>query len=216
MACRHIKPNGERCKSPSLRGHAFCYFHAKLHSATRIRVMDDVRLPLPEDATSVQLSIARISEALLSSRIDTKHAAQLLWGLQLALQSLNRPAPVWEDIEPVRSITRTKDGDDLAPIQEICEPDDDCNECEWADTCDDYHGDPRDNEDDEVGDGEESPEDEDCDEEEIGKEASDADSGSADDGQRKECLGQRLGLTYSGKQLWSDSISSTESPMTVS
>ncbi len=50
LACRHIKPNGVRCESPALRGHSFCYFHAKLHSTTRIGVSDDFRLPLPEDA----------------------------------------------------------------------------------------------------------------------------------------------------------------------
>jgi hypothetical protein len=29
MACRHIEPNGPRCKSPALRGGSFCYFHAR-------------------------------------------------------------------------------------------------------------------------------------------------------------------------------------------
>ena len=28
--CRHIKTNGQRCKSPSLRLSAFCYFHSRL------------------------------------------------------------------------------------------------------------------------------------------------------------------------------------------
>lgn len=29
--CRHIKANGLRCQSPSLRAEPFCYFHARLH-----------------------------------------------------------------------------------------------------------------------------------------------------------------------------------------
>jgi hypothetical protein len=29
--CRHIKTNGQRCKSPSLGLLAFCYFHSRLH-----------------------------------------------------------------------------------------------------------------------------------------------------------------------------------------
>src|SRR5208283_4342760 len=90
LACRHIKPNGLRCESPALRGHSFCYFHSKLHSATRIGIMDDFRLPLPEDAAAIQLSIAQISEALLASRIDSKRVAQLLWGLQIAIQTIPR------------------------------------------------------------------------------------------------------------------------------
>ncbi len=186
MACRHIKPDGDRCESPSLRGHAFCYFHARLHSATKVGLTDNIKLPVPEDARSIQLGLAQVFAALLSSRIDSKRAAQLLWGLQIAVQSLDRGVPTPEDIMPVKSVTHTNDGDDLAPVLEICEPDDDCNECEWADTCDEYHGDPRDEEDDEVGDGEESPGEVDCDEEESGEDAADAHSGSDNGGQHKE------------------------------
>jgi hypothetical protein len=215
MSCRHIKTNGERCKSPALRGHAFCYFHAKLHCATRIGVMDNVQLPIPEDAKSIQLSLAQIFAALLSSRIDVKHSAQLLWGLQIAIQSLDRQPSEPDEIEPVRFLTRTKDGEELAPIQECCDDDDNCDECESADECPDYHGEGRDDEencdededdgdDEEEGDDEEDgSEDENNDDEEDGDEEQDGDNeeeqtASAAPSSDKELIATIKRLTASG------------------
>src|SRR5208283_2651521 len=86
MACRHIKPNGLRCKSPALRGHSFCYFHSKLHA----RVSDDaarfgpIKLPLPEDPAAIQIAISRIFDGMLTGRLDGKLAGRLLYGLQIA------------------------------------------------------------------------------------------------------------------------------------
>ncbi len=137
LACRHIKPNGIRCESPALRGHAFCYFHSKLHSATRIGIMDDLRLPLPEDAAAIQFSIAQISEALLASRIDSKHAAQLLWGLQIASQTI--PRSCRNDLETIPSLTVNKEGEELAPVARICNGWDDCGTCKFQDGCTNFH-----------------------------------------------------------------------------
>ena len=135
LACRHIKPNGVRCESPALRGHAFCYFHSKLHSATSIGIWDDIKLPLPEDTAAIQLSIAQISAALLASRIDSKRAAQLLWGLQIAIQTI--PRGIQFDPESIESLTHTKDGEELAPETRICNGFDKCKGCRYADGCTD-------------------------------------------------------------------------------
>ena len=147
LACRHIKPNGLRCESPALRGHAFYYFHSKLQSATSIGSMDDIRLPLPEDTAAIQLSIAQISAALLASRIDSKKAAQLLWGLQIAIQTI--PRGLTFDPESVQSLTRTKDGEELAPETRICNGLDKCKGCQYADTCTDIQRYINDDDDDE-------------------------------------------------------------------
>jgi hypothetical protein len=133
LACRHIKPNGVRCQSPALRGHAFCYFHSKLHSTTRIGIMDDFRLPLPEDAGAIQFSIAQIFEALLASRIDSKQAAQLLWGLQIATQTI--PRSNRSDPESIHSLTVNKEGEELAPEARVCNGLDNCEGCKYADGC---------------------------------------------------------------------------------
>ena len=95
--------------------------------------MDDFRLPLPEDAAAIQLSIAQISEALLASRIDSKRVAQLLWGLQIAIQTIPRSTAF--DPESVQSLTRNKEGDELAPETRICNGFDRCKGCQYADGC---------------------------------------------------------------------------------
>ena len=140
VICRHIKTNGRRCKSPSLGLSAFCYFHSRLHrrhknllenapallennsnptsSATGQPqyLPDPLELELPplEDAESIQVSISLLVAALARNRIDSKRAAVLLYGLQLA--SSNARSII---IEPattsiVRNLARTKSGIDLA------------------------------------------------------------------------------------------------------
>jgi hypothetical protein len=140
VICRHIKTNGRRCKSPSLGLSAFCYFHSRLHrrhknllenapallenysnptsSATGQPqyLPDPLELELPplEDAESIQVSISLLVAALARNRIDSKRAAVLLYGLQLA--SSNARSII---IEPtatsiIRTLARTKSGIDLA------------------------------------------------------------------------------------------------------
>jgi hypothetical protein len=140
--CRHIKTNGRRCKSPSLRVSAFCYFHSRLlrrhkHLVETAPVLSvnhpnppasaaetpqylpetvplELDLPPLEDVESIQVSISLLVAALARNRIDSKRAAVLLYGLQLA--STNARSVT---IEPaansiVRTLARTKSGLDLA------------------------------------------------------------------------------------------------------
>ncbi|MBB5341599.1 hypothetical protein [Tunturiibacter gelidoferens] len=140
--CRHIKTNGRRCKSPCLGLSAFCYFHSRLLRRHRTLVETAPALPanepdipvsatgtpqyLPEalpieldlppleDVESIQVSISLLVAALARNRIDSKRAAVLLYGLQLA--STNARSVT---IEPaassiVRALVRTKSGMDLA------------------------------------------------------------------------------------------------------
>jgi hypothetical protein len=117
-----------------MRSHAFCYFHARLHSTTNLGVTDDVTLPIPEDSRAIQESLGKLFQAILTSRIDSKKAAQLLWGLQIASSNLPRkPKP---DPKSVPSVTRTRDGVELAPVLNVCDPITECSRCEKAETCD--------------------------------------------------------------------------------
>jgi hypothetical protein len=142
VICRHIKTNGRRCKSPSLGLSAFCYFHSRLlrrhkHLLEITRVSSaenpnsparpsetpqylpeavplELDLPPLEDVESIQVSISLLVAALARNRIDSKRAAVLLYGLQLA--STNARSVT---IEPaanaiVRTLARTKSGLDLA------------------------------------------------------------------------------------------------------
>ncbi|MGH9555382.1 MAG: hypothetical protein ACRD2Y_06115 [Terriglobales bacterium] len=77
--CQHIKVNGLRCGSPSLKGRRYCYFH---YEVTRQLVRTDI--PVLEDAGSVQYSLNRLAEYILEKRIDYKQASLLLWLMQIA------------------------------------------------------------------------------------------------------------------------------------
>ena len=90
--CRHIKPNGLQCESPALRGGHFCCFHAHSHTVgaePHLRY-GPLQLPTPEDAASIQLSVARINDAVINGRIDLKKAASLINAIKVAAQFIDR------------------------------------------------------------------------------------------------------------------------------
>ena len=145
--CRHIKTNGQRCKSPALSGSAYCYFHSCVHTMAKAKstIWDDVNLPMLEDAASIQVAISQIMAGFLSSRLDARHTGLLLYALQIASQNIDRSVfRVHSD--SVQSMTVTSEGDELAPEEEVCERGD-CAGCDQRDTCEDY--DPEDDEEDE-------------------------------------------------------------------
>jgi hypothetical protein len=101
--CRHIKTNGRRCRSPRLTGRDLCYFHTRLFQrheaviqtsapiigpsvASNALAASPIELNLPalEDPESIQVSISLLVAALADNRIESKRAAVLLYGLQLA------------------------------------------------------------------------------------------------------------------------------------
>lgn len=128
--CRHIKTNGQRCGSPSLRDNYFCYYHDKIHNVGAEPHMKygPLQLPAPEDLASVQLSVARINAAVINGTIDLKKATTLLYGLQIAAQYINR-AQKFDESKTVLSAELTIQGDELAPDESIRNSDGDGNQC---------------------------------------------------------------------------------------
>jgi len=84
--CRHVQPNGLRCKSPAMRGSLFCYFHARLHGPA-------LELPPPDNLASISDSVAMVLSVLASGRIDECRAKVLLNSLRLAEQFVDRSKP---------------------------------------------------------------------------------------------------------------------------
>ena len=128
--CRHIMPNGAKCESPALRDKPYCYFHTRLHrfnAAQPIGVMDDFRLPVLEDRSAIQIALAQILDALCACRIDNRRAGIMLYALQIASQNVDRNQSIIPTTA-VESITQTDTGDELAPEERICDPDD-CPTC---------------------------------------------------------------------------------------
>ncbi len=145
--CRHIKTNGRRCKSPALGQSAFCYFHSRLHRRHKNLVENarglvenqmnsasgatgthqilpesapplELDLPPLEDVESIQVSISLLIAALARNRIDSKRAAVLLYGLQLASTNARSITIEPSATSVIRTLSRTKSGIDLAAKDE--------------------------------------------------------------------------------------------------
>ena len=137
MACRHIKTNGLRCKSPATRGQSFCYFRAKLHTVSACRQVRSDLAPLPEDPAAILLAIAQISAAMLNRPLEGKRAGQFLFGLQIASRHTNHDFHR-NQLETVEWVSQSDEGDELAPRLRVCNRLDVCVGCKYAKTCPNY------------------------------------------------------------------------------
>ena len=138
--CRHIMPNGAKCHAAALRGKPYCYFHTRLHRLTSqppIRPDGDLRLPVIEDRSAIQVAIAQVFDALCSNRIDSRRAGLFLYGIQIASQNVQRSLCMIPR-DAVESITETEVGEELGPEERICDVPEDCVDCPERTTCDDY------------------------------------------------------------------------------
>ena len=93
--CHHYQaPSGQRCGSPALKGEYYCYHHiVKQAARTNRRVLIDpevTRMEIPpiEDRPSIFIALAAVVHRLAENTIDTRRAGQMIYGLQVALQSL--------------------------------------------------------------------------------------------------------------------------------
>ena len=152
--CRHIKSNGSRCKSPSLNGMPYCYFHNRLHRSRSAPSPTDgsIDLPMLEDRSSIQVALSQILGALGSSRPDTRCAGLFLYGLQIASQNVERHGDILP-CDAVESTTQTEDGEELAPEHRVCGSNDRCFDCPERQTCENF--DPEDVDEDEDDEGDE-------------------------------------------------------------
>lgn len=84
--CHHVHLTGRQCGSPALSGHRLCYYHQQ----TRRPKLPNYKLPLLEDAASVQFGLVQVARALEDKAYDTKTGALLLYALQTASANLKR------------------------------------------------------------------------------------------------------------------------------
>jgi hypothetical protein len=84
--CRWVKQDGTGCGSPQIRKHIYCYAHKQMMEARALAL----RLPAPEDANAIQISLMRVQKALIDDTISAKKAGLLLYSLQLALTNVGQ------------------------------------------------------------------------------------------------------------------------------
>ena len=137
--CRHIKPDGHRCGSPSLRDQNFCFYHRtarrcgprqpQVQTATA-RKASTFDLPSPADLadrSGIQLAVALLLHKIAHNEIDPRRAGLLLYGLQIATVALPKPAKDTKksrtDPLPVEDITEDPLHGPIAPPCELGEND---------------------------------------------------------------------------------------------
>ena len=85
--CEHIRLSGQRCGSPALRDHKYCYFHDySFNPANRYKG----GIPMIEDATSIQVGLLRVIRNLEGEPASSKNYGLMLYALQTASANLKR------------------------------------------------------------------------------------------------------------------------------
>jgi hypothetical protein len=109
--CQHIKVNGIQCASPAVRARRFCYFHNQFRQK-QLQINSNlqqqrwkVKLPLLEDANSIQMGLVQVMRLLVTQQIDHRTAALMLYALQTA--SANLKHTLFEP-EPTRVVIDRK------------------------------------------------------------------------------------------------------------
>ena len=89
--CSHIKVNGVRCGSPSLRQEVFCYFHQRMIRGVRTPPKSRLH-PIAnfEDAQAIQASLMEVVNALVRNHIDVARARLILRALSIAVRNSNK------------------------------------------------------------------------------------------------------------------------------
>ena len=89
--CTHIKVNGIRCGSPSLRQEVFCYFHQRMIRGVRTPPKSRLH-PIAnfEDAQAIQASLMEIVNALVRNQIDVARARLVLRALSIAARNASK------------------------------------------------------------------------------------------------------------------------------
>ena len=89
--CTHIKVNGIRCGSPSLRQEVFCYFHQRMIRGVRTPPKSRLH-PIAnfEDSQAIQASLMEVVNALVRNHIDVARARLILRALSIAARNATK------------------------------------------------------------------------------------------------------------------------------
>src|SRR5271156_1757722 len=89
--CTHIKVNGIRCGSPSLRQEVFCYFHQRMIRGVPTPPKSRIH-PIAnfEDPQAIQASLMELVNALVRNHIDVPRARLILRALSIATRNATR------------------------------------------------------------------------------------------------------------------------------
>jgi hypothetical protein len=73
-----------------------------------------------EDRAAIQLAISEVVGAMAQNFMDAKRGGKILYGLQLALNSMKHPQEIVAP-EPVRELCQNEEGEDIGPEMTVYE-----------------------------------------------------------------------------------------------
>ncbi len=116
IECRHIMPNGRKCRAAALRDKPFCFHHAKLHFRSSFtRKPGKLAQPSVDDLSGLQSAVAEALRTLSSPLTDTRRAGVLLYGLHLAAD-LSKRASMPHLREPAEANQSTENNTNDEPF----------------------------------------------------------------------------------------------------
>ena len=136
LQCRHIRPDGRRCGSPSLRTRPFCYHHDLTRktgprqpqvNTARAAKANTFNLPTPADLserTGLQFALGQVLHKIANNELDPRRAGLLLYGLQIAstmLPKAPRSEPVLAPEQVVDEVIDDPELGTVAPATEWTE-----------------------------------------------------------------------------------------------
>ncbi|MFY9744194.1 MAG: hypothetical protein WA252_17450 [Candidatus Sulfotelmatobacter sp.] len=103
--CSHIKVNGVRCGSPTLREAVFCYFHQRMIRGVRTPPRSRTHpMAMLEDQESIQASLMEVINALARNHIDYKRASLILRALHIATRNASKVNFGWDREQMVEEV----------------------------------------------------------------------------------------------------------------
>lgn len=98
--CRQINADGSVCHQAALRGRKYCYYHQRdRHRLRKLRslpdvpevrqfALDELDLPLPDDAVAIQVYLGNLIRAYQIGAISDEKAGKLAYMIQIAVTNL--------------------------------------------------------------------------------------------------------------------------------
>jgi hypothetical protein len=87
--CRHLMTNGRTCKSPAMRGSAYCYYHGPQKRTRRTSKPTDSEFEIDHlnDPSCVPMIGNQTLQAMAANRLSKGRASVMLQTLQIVMAS---------------------------------------------------------------------------------------------------------------------------------
>ena len=98
--------------------HSFCYFHARIHTRSKLIDPRELRFSVPEDFTAIQESIAKVLDGIVNESIGPKQSSSSS-GVFSSLSKPSRATPRRQSIRSRKSRSPKRDTSSLPRLRSV-------------------------------------------------------------------------------------------------